>query len=403
MKALAVNKSRLFLMLISAAILFLQTGCWSKDEIEDLSIYIGMALDIGEQSKVEKALEKQGAGYARKKAMTFTIQIINELKGGKGDKTPAAEQKAYINMSETGDSIFEMIREFSTRMERPVIGHHLKVIVVNEKLARRKRMDQLLDFFLRDNDIRPSAVVFISKSKASHTLETQSSTVVPAFRLLGITDNQYRSLKIMSPVTLAKLEGKMHAGMSYVLQNVVSAKGEVAFSGAAVIKGSSQKLIGFLNEKELVGLMLLSGQGKGGQIKAYHEERGEVISYEIKKLESKINAIVKNGKVTFEVEIETTGRVMEEWTPSELEINEAFTKQTEAAVKEEIEKLVLSTLAKLQDKYKTDVAGFGQRLRIQHPKVWEPMKKDWDEEFSQIPVTIHIKSKITEYGATSRR
>lgn len=390
-------------MLLSAAVLILQTGCWSKDEIEDLSIYVGMALDIGEQTKVEKALEKQGAGYARKKAMTFTIQIINELKGGKGENTPATDQKAYINMSETGDSIFEMIREFSARMERPVIGHHLKVIVVNEKLARQKRMDQLLDFFLRDNDIRPSAIVFISKSKASHTLETKNSTVVPALRLLGITDNRYRSMKIMPPVTLAKLEGKMNAGMSYVLQNVVSAKGEVDFSGAAVIKGSSQKLIGFLNEKELVGLMLLSGEGKGGQIKTYHEESGEVISYEIKKMESKINAFVKNGEVAFEVEIETSGRIMEEWTPSELVINEAFTKQTEAAVKEEIEKLIQSTLAKLQNKYKTDVVGFGQRLHIQHPRVWERLKKDWDEQFSQTPITVHIKPKITEYGATSRR
>lgn len=49
-------------------------------------------------------------------------------------------------MTETGDSIFEAIRELSLRTNKPPIGHHLKVIVIGEQLARSTKLSELIDF-----------------------------------------------------------------------------------------------------------------------------------------------------------------------------------------------------------------------------------------------------------------
>ncbi|MEI4624149.1 Ger(x)C family spore germination C-terminal domain-containing protein, partial [Bacillus cereus] len=48
-----------------------------------------------------------------------------------------------------------------------------------------------------------------------------------------------------------------------------------------------------------------------------------------------------------------------------------------------------------------DVAGFGNRLRIEEPKVWEKVKKDWDQTFSRVPIKYHVNVTIQDYGASN--
>jgi spore germination protein len=103
------------------------------------------------------------------------------------------------------------------------------VIVISKDLVRKYRLEQLVDQQLRDNEIRPSCLVFISKGRANETLESKDSGKIPAFRLIGISDNEYRTTRILPPMSLAKLEGKMHSGSSFLLQNVISTNGEIKF------------------------------------------------------------------------------------------------------------------------------------------------------------------------------
>ena len=82
----------------------------------------------------------------------------------------------------------------------------------------------------------------------------------------GIADNRNRTTRILPPVSLAKLEGKMRSGSSFLLQNVISMNGETKFAGAAVIKGKT-KIDGLLNEQELEGVVWINGKRDGGVVK----------------------------------------------------------------------------------------------------------------------------------------
>jgi spore germination protein len=53
----------------------------------------------------------------------------------------------------------------------------------------------------------------------------------------------------------------------------------------------------------------------------------------------------------------------------------------------------------MQQNYKVDVAGFGNELRIEHPSVWKKVKADWDQTFSEVPITYSVDLTITEYGS----
>ncbi|MFS0891761.1 Ger(x)C family spore germination protein [Peribacillus frigoritolerans] len=398
MKQSHSNIRPLFISLFILLFLSL-TGCWSSHEIEEQSLGIGMAFDKAKQSSIEKKVNEQGE-YSKRNLITATYQLITPQVASSTTKQDGPQQKSYDNVSETGDSILQMTRELSLRSEQPLTAHHMKVIVIGEKLAKSYGLEQLLDLNFRDNDFRPSCIVLISNGRASNTLETKKAGEIPAFRLVGIVENTFRTTRILPPMSLIKIESKLNSESSFLLQNVLSVKGEVKFAGAAVIKGKTHKMTGTLNEEELEGVTWITGKGKGGVVKSFDKETGQQIVYEIESMKSNIIPRVEGDSISFDVNIESVGRLSENWVVSGDTFKNEFLKKAEKSSEKEVKRLVGNVLEKMQKEYKADVAGFGNRLRIEHPKVWNKVKKDWDQTFSETPINYDVKLTINDYGTS---
>ncbi|WP_371407457.1 Ger(x)C family spore germination protein [Bacillus toyonensis] len=376
-------------------VLLFLTGCWSSKEIEELSLTAGIALDKGKESTIEKEVEEEE--YPKRNLITATYQIISSQAQSKGN----GQQKRYINVSETGDSIHQIVREFSLKRENQMFSAHLKNIVISDSLVRTYSLEQLLEQYLRDNEVRLSCMILISKGPAREVLESKKNGEIPAFQLTGIADNRNRTTRILPPVSLTKLEGKMRSGSSFLLQNVASINGETKFAGAAVIKGKTKKLIGFLNEQELEGLIWINGKRKGGVVKTFDRKSRKLIIYEIKSIKSKIIPHVNGDKISFDVNIESEGRLSENWMQLEKDFENEFLKKEEKAIEKEVKYLVHHVTEKIQKKYQVDIAGFSNQLRIKNPRTWEKVKKDWDRTFSKVPIKYHVNVTIEDYGASS--
>ncbi|MGE7907705.1 Ger(x)C family spore germination protein [Peribacillus sp. NPDC094092] len=399
MKQKHKNIRPLFVSLSILLLLFL-TGCWSSHEIEEQSLGIGLAFDSGKKTYIEKKLNEQGEGYLRKDLITSTYQVITPQVASSTTKQAGPQKKAYINISQTGDSVLQMTRELSLRSEQPLTAHHMKVIVISESLAKSHGLEQLLDLNLRDNDFRPSCLVLISKGRASNTLETKTAGEIPAFRLVGIVENAYRTTRILPPMSLIKIESKIKSDSSFLLQNVLSVNGEVKFAGAAVVDGKTHKMTGFLNEEELEGVTWITGKGKGGVVKSFDEETGQLIVYEIESMKSNIIPRVNGNNISFDVNIESEGRLSETWVDQGNTFKNEFLKKAEKSSEKEVERLVRNAVEKMQKEYQVDVAGFGNRLRIENPKVWKKVKMDWDQTFSEALINYNIKLTINDYGTS---
>ncbi|MEJ9228755.1 Ger(x)C family spore germination protein [Peribacillus butanolivorans] len=395
------NNVRFPLVSLSFLLLFSLTGCWSSHEIEELSLGVGVAFDKGKESIIEKELNEQGEKYSKKDLITSTYQLITPQVASSTNKQAGPQQKSYVNVSETGDSLHQMIRELSLRSEQHYTSHHMKVIVIGEDLARLYSLTRLLDQTNRDNDLRPSCLVLVSKGSASSTLESKKAGEIPAFRLFGMVNNAYRTTRILPPMSLIKLEGKIKSESSFLLQNVVSANGEGKFAGAAIIKGKTNKMTGFLNEEELDGITWITGKGKGGLVKSFDKETGQLIVYEIVSMKSRIKPRVKGNNISFDVNIESEGRLSENWAGNPFK-NE-FLKKAEKTSEQEVKRLVTNVVEKMQKEYQVDVAGFGNRLRIEDPRVWKKVKMDWDQTFSEIPINYHVKLTIKDYGTSGSK
>src|SRR4051812_35715334 len=102
-----IYKQAFFILLI-VSLFMSSTGCWSSKEITDLGISLAMALDKGKESKIEKELGEEGGNYPKKDIMTMTYHLIHPEPSGGGDKGTGSQQKSYINISGTGDSLHQI-------------------------------------------------------------------------------------------------------------------------------------------------------------------------------------------------------------------------------------------------------------------------------------------------------
>ncbi|ULO10606.1 Ger(x)C family spore germination protein [Paenibacillus sp. 19GGS1-52] len=374
-------------------------GCWSSSPIEDLNMEVGVALDSADETGTEAEFEREGGSYPKSNKISCTYQFVIPQPASSA-KTSSLQSKNFNNMTETGDSIFEAMRELSLRTNRPPSGNHLKIIVIGEKLARSTKLTELIDFFSRDNDIRPSVMLLVSKGEARDVLKDALPGQVPSFVIKGIFNNRDRNMRIWEPVSIAKAAGPLHGKTSFMVQNVVAAGKEPKFAGAGIIDGKTGKLSGFLDESELEGAVWLTGKGKGGVLKTYDPDNGRLITYEVKSASSTIKAKVEGEQISFHVKIESRGRFAETFSASQVKLDEAYVKKDEIALQKQLIQIVKATVEKMQHELHADVGGFGTSLHIQHPAVWQKVKEDWDQTFSTLPVTYEVILNIEEYGAS---
>ncbi|GIO35523.1 germination protein [Paenibacillus antibioticophila] len=383
-------------------VLLLLSGCWSSTEIEDLALYLGLSLDAGKPAPKEKDLERKGARYPKQDKLLVTIQVVPAVGVASNEDKSLEKSSPFFNISGSGDSILQIFRQFSIRLDRPIIGHHLKVIVISADLLKKQSAEQLTDFLLRDNDIRPSCIVLVSEGEAMDVLVGTPNKEIPAVALIGMSRNRSRTSKVMRPVTLARLDAMIHSRKSFVLQRLITAGKETLFSGAEIIKGSIGQSIGSLGEDDTMCLTWLRGEGDRGVIKV-NDSKGEPLVFEMKSLKSKITPHVEGEEISFDVKITTTGRIIETWSKGDTSTTQEYADEASKIFEEELIRMMTQLIHKLQDTYAADVAGFGDQLAIKYPSVWKKVKDDWDERFSQSKISISYKLSITDFGSFSEK
>jgi spore germination protein len=394
------NNGRFLFDLLSVLLLLFLAGCWDQRDIEELSFKVGEALDMGEPTQLEQEFEKEDGKYKKRNLVTFTLQNVVPQATGKGQQEiGGGQQKAYENISVTGDSIYQLLKETALLDEHLPHGSHLKVVIIGEELARNLNLSNLINEYFRSLDVRESVNLFVAKGRAKDTLETKKAGEIPSFRLIELVENRLITTRILPPVTLTKLLAQLAGDSSFLLQTVVAKEGEVKLVGAAVINGKTKKLLGYLDEEDLEGIIWIAGEGKGGVVKSFYKDTDQLVVYKIDSMKSKIKAYVnEEDTISFDVKIQSEGTLIEDWVGPGNAFDNEFLKEAEKAIKKEVERLVRNVLEKMQDEYKVDVAGFGKRLRIQHPRVWEDIKEDWDKTFSDVAINYDIDITITDYS-----
>ncbi|WP_237981349.1 Ger(x)C family spore germination protein [Bacillus thuringiensis] len=375
------RKKKYFVLCILSLML---TGCWDSRDVEKISLVIATAYD-----EVEK-------GEGQEDLLMLTNQILVP-QASNGNKSTA--QKPYYNVSVTGNSINQMTREFASKVDYPIFGQHLKLVVLSDRVAKRKNIQKVLNLYLRDEELRRSCIVVIAKGRASEVLEAGKNTNIPAERILNISSNGFATTRIIPQIGIGKVSSYFTAGRSFLLQSVETNKKNVKFAGAAVIEGKTKKLLGFLNQKEVDGVSWIKGQGMNGVLTTRDTTTKALVVYGIDTIHSKVTPFVKGDDISFHINITSEGKPSEDWFETgDVLRNEKLLKKIEKSLAQKVEGIVNESIRVAQEEYKVDILGFDDVLRIHFPRVWEKIKENWDQQFSKATVKYNVKINIHDFG-----
>lgn len=359
----------------------LLAGCWSKYELTERGFVMGVAIDLGEDGKLE---------------LLTQVYRPSSAEIGKSNQTIVGSS---VNIRTSDDTVMEAIRDIPIHLGRKAQWSHMRVIIVGEKLARSRNLIQTLDFFYRDHEPRNSVSLMISRGKAARLFEKQpliEQTTSQQF--LRTSESSYRNSAKTLDTTLLDLVRQMKSvqkdgSIAYVYEE---SKTSQFFSAAGLALLKNGKMIDLLPASKVEGLLMLLNNYKSGAVEipcpGYSPERetAEVIS-----LSSTVIPKVNGEDVRLGI------RIVGDITINELKCTKIRNVEDETAyvrrVEDRIRQQAAETLAILQ-KRQVDAIGIGNRIYRSDPQTWARLKGDWNQIFSAMPADIQVKLRLVTGG-----
>jgi len=372
-------------------IIFL-AGCWDHINIEERGFVIGTAVD--------KAVEDSNEH--------INVALTNQIVSPAGLGTPtsdSSDETPYVNLTTIGESLFAINRQMLKKTSRIPFYEHLRLAIVSEEVAHDAELfASLMDVFMRDQEMRRGIKIMIAEDKAKNVLEVDPDPEkLPVMHIDMITENAYKSMDMIKPVTLGNLHSFLLNDSSYVLPKITVLEDKVDYNGVAVFHGSNDKMVGSLNSHETKGMNLIKGGIKGGMIKFKVEDH--IMAFDIDDAKSQMEIDTNNPKsMDIYITIETEGKLAEMYGSKTL-LNPSYLEKMEEKVAERIEELANQTIEKAQNELKLDILDIGKVLKRKHYSTWKKVEKDWEEGenyFANSRIHVSADVKVRETGATDR-
>ncbi|WP_163539926.1 Ger(x)C family spore germination protein [Gracilibacillus sp. YIM 98692] len=383
-----MNKRIIFIL---CNIIFLLAGCWDEQPIEEHGFAIGSSIDLAE--------EKNEGTYN----VMFTSQFVVTSGFGTPAQGSGGGKKSFMNLSVTGESIFESSREMSTKTSLTPFYEHLKVIVVSSDIAKEPNLfSSLMDIFLRDHEMRRGIRVAVTEGEAKSLLEINpENEKLPAMYINEVLKKNAKSIEVMDPVTMGVLQQYLLTKSSYVLPMLLSEENEINSEGGAVFHGQENKMIGTLSNDEMKGLNFIKGKVNGGIVNL--EVDGQSVIYEIKNARSQIKIDTQNpNNMNISVSIKAEGSIGEKFGSQSLK-DPKYQAKLEKNVGKAIEQLAMKSLEKGQNELNADIYGFDSILKQKHYDVWKEVKDKWitgDQLFTKTNVQISAEAIVRSIGSS---
>ncbi|MGM0836504.1 MAG: Ger(x)C family spore germination protein [Bacillota bacterium] len=359
------------------------SGCWSSRDIEKLDLLLGVGID-------------EAQGIQDDKLLTVTYQFA-KVSNNQSTNNSAQSPKPFSNVEVTGNSILETARDVIQKRKNIINGHHQQLIIISSKVAEKRNLRELVDFFIRDPEARMSCLVMVTEDQSKSLMEVTDSEI-PTLYITDMTRHMTKSNKIIEPMPLSKINAQIEEKSSFLLQNIVRTdNNELMLKGAAVISGDTLKMIGSLNEEELEGVSWLTAYTDGGIIKFHDEDSDAIIVYELESIDSRIKPKLSNGVLSFKIETKLSGAISELASPTHDITNEDNIQKLEKQIEEKVNSQIENSLEKLQKELQADVIGLHDYVRIKYPKYWKAHKENWDSQFGQTEIDYSVDVEITEF------
>ncbi|WP_425806252.1 Ger(x)C family spore germination protein [Desulfitobacterium sp. Sab5] len=382
-----MNWKRWVLILMILSLPLLTTGCWNRRELDKIGIVTEVGIDQGENQQI-----------------VYTVQVIIPSGIKRAEGGSSGQGKSTVTFTSSGPTIFDAVRNLTEESGRRLNYSHTMVIAVGEDMARDGVLP-VLDFFVRDHEMRFRTWIVVTSGKAADIVEVTPPLENLSAKNLRLLLKDYdivsksvavNTLDFFNEITDESLQavvGKVE------IANQKEKKGLV-LKGAGVFH--KDKLVSWLDPMKTRGYLWVRDKIKSGIITIpCPGQEDKLISLEIKNVKSSIKPYIDEGKMKYRIDVTVESSVGDQMCDIDFTDPEKIKLLMEAQQKkvtEEIEPII----EEAQKNLKLDILGLGEATMHRFPKEWKEMKENWEAEFPNAEIEIQVKSKINHTGLISR-
>lgn len=375
--------------------LILLTGCQSYRELNDLAITTATSIDYNDETK----------------EFDMIIQVVNTVK--QQDASSSGEP-AFVTFSDSAFSIQEAYRNIALKLPKKLYGAQMQIILLSENVIN-EHLNEVLDFFTRNPEIRSETKIIIAKNKETlqgitiqTLLDNLSSSNILSSLEVNITKNGIEEEVTLNDLTNMYLNPYLEIALPsiYTYGDIQEShtddnKKDTVYEGGVKIGTSAifkdNKLVYYLEEEESKYLSLVRGNTKSSIVKYDYKDGYIVFEPNNIKVETKAN--VKKNKVT--INILGFAKGYEITSSSDIQENEE-TNNIEKFFNKKMEESILNIFNKIRDEYNTDVFKFRDLYYKEDAKYY---KDNYDETwyetiFKDLKLEIKSNIKLYENGNT---
>jgi spore germination protein KC len=252
-------------------------------------------------------------------------------------------------------------------------------------------------------------------STAYDTLNVQTALEkIPANKVFDALENSERRWAPTRTVTLDELVssivskgrqamltgiyvyGDPESGSNVTNAQNISPKSGLRLDYLGVFK--KDKLIGWLSRNDSKGVSYITDHVKSTAVNIPCE--GDQITVNTTSSKTKIKGKMEKGNPKIDINVTSEGSIGEVECTIDLtkpekieELNKRYAKDIKCKIE--------GSIKTLQEKYQSDIFGFGDEIHRTDPKAWKRLEGNWDQEFANLDVNVTVKAKIRNLGTIS--
>jgi len=380
---------------ILLSLLLFCSGCWSSKEVETLAFVTLSSFDY-----------TQINGQDVWTAATLVLGTQGSQGQNQGKESgPKVNTEQLITGQ--GPTMQAAIRNYSAKLSTvPFYGYATGFILGEE--AAKEKAPEIIEHYARFPQTRPRDIILVAKGEAKEILKT------------GGTMNQLFSEETSQFIDLkATNTGKSYGMYFYKFVSWLTSNDRDAVlpqikimplesdnkeseanpkTEASIIEGlgvfQSGHLVGWLDQEQTLGFLLLTQKINKGPISIPVQKDGTMFNYFLSSSTYKVKPVVTNGEISYQVTIQTKGEIDEN---NGLRLTKEDIEQLEFVANEKLKKIATATVKQAKT-YKADFLGFSEKLHHKDPKTFHALGSEWREAFVNANVEINVKAKIISTG-----
>lgn len=369
MQSLAVVATSLFV-----------SGCWGQQELDSMSIVLGVGLDMAGDETIQ-----------------VTTQVVNpgalQTRGGSTGGTTGPT----VLHETTGRTVEDaFLKLYDTVYRSPYYGHN-NIVLFSETYARHGVQDGI-DYFERHPEFRKTEILLVTNSPIEDVFGPVQEGVerLSSRALEELVRHRMHSSRLIDSSELNVINQLLSASSTPVMPLVSVRGAAIQTTGLALFQGT--KMVNTLPLSDARGLMWILGKSKGTDVTlpCPHSPVGHAVH--ILDTQTTVSPVQTQRGLVYVVKVRGSAEVRRMCAKDKLtpQLLRAFGEQTSKFVRSEMSQ----TMATLQRDH-IDAVQFGSRLFEVNPTLWRKLSQNWESTFSSVDVRYDVRINILRTGLIS--